>query len=117
MDFLNIDTFAAEADLYAATAAKYSYDKLLKELRVEYAGADEGQSLSKLYTDIHPALGGPRRYHKDRRDLVTALRGYAEDIRKLPTSLRKSLAIFVRSCFAKLRRFVGAKQFSLFSKM
>ncbi|OEH77292.1 rhoptry neck protein [Cyclospora cayetanensis] len=35
MDFLNIRTFSAEADLYAETAAQYSYEKLEGQLRDE----------------------------------------------------------------------------------
>ncbi|CDJ48117.1 hypothetical protein, conserved [Eimeria brunetti] len=117
MDFLNVRAFAAEADLFAKTAAKYSYDKLLQELRVEYAGAEKGEGLSKLYTEIHPALGGPKRYSKDRRDLATALRSYAENIKKLPESLRKSMKTFVDSCYGRFRWLVGAKQFALFKKL
>lgn len=117
MDFLNIDTFAAEAELYGKTAAKYSYDKLLQELSVEYAEAGEGESLAKMYTEIHPALGGPKRYIKERQSLVTALRSYVENIKHLPQSLRKKLGVFIRACHGKLRRFVGAKQLALFRKM
>ncbi|CDJ38129.1 hypothetical protein, conserved [Eimeria tenella] len=114
MDFLNIHTFAPEADIYAATVAKYSYEDFLEELRVEQAGAEAEDVVTKLYTDIHPALGGPQRYVRDRKDLVTALRSFAENIKKLPPSLRKLLQNYVNSCYGKLRRFIGAKQFTLF---
>lgn len=117
MDFLNIYTFAPEADIYAATVAKYSYENFLEELRVEQAGAEAEDVVTKLYTDIHPALGGPQRYVKDRKDLVTALRSFAENIKKLPPSLRKLLQNYVNSCYGKLRRFIGAKQFTLFRTM
>lgn len=106
-DFLNIRIFEPEADLYGRTAASYSYEELQQLMSAE----------TDLLTDIHPALGGPQRFVRDSNDLVTVLRSYAEDIKRLPPSLRKSLKTFVRACYGKLRRFIGAKQFKLFKSM
>lgn len=117
MDFLNLRTFYAEADLYAQTAARYSYEDLEQQLRVEQATEEEGGLLVRMYSDIHPALGGPRKYVKDRKDLVTALRSVAEDIKRLPQSLRTTLRKFVNGCYGRLRRFIGAKQFTWLKSM
>ncbi|XP_026192334.1 uncharacterized protein LOC34622828 [Cyclospora cayetanensis] len=117
MDFLNIRTFSAEADLYAETAAQYSYEKLEGQLRDEETHEQIGGVLGSTNSNLHMALGGARKYLHDKRDTLTALRSYAENIKKLPPSLRKSLEDFFSSCYGKLRRFLGAKQFTWFKSI
>ncbi|KAL8275228.1 hypothetical protein Esti_000812 [Eimeria stiedai] len=110
-DFLNVQTFLTEADVYAKTTAKYSYLDLEDGLRAEQARRGDESLISAIHSDFHPALGGPQPYVKDSKDLVTALRSFAENIKKLPGSLRKKIPNYINSCLGKLRRLVGAKQF------
>ncbi|KAL8428125.1 hypothetical protein Efla_005828 [Eimeria flavescens] len=114
-DFLNVRVFYPEAPLYEETAAKYSYGELEQQIKAEQDMLGEESLASLLHSDIHPVLGGPRSYVKDQKDLVTALRSYAEDIKKLPKSLRSRLGRFVKGVYGKLRRFIGAKQFTWFT--
>ncbi|KAL8429312.1 hypothetical protein ACSSS7_006677 [Eimeria intestinalis] len=110
-DFLNVRIFQTEAEIYAKTTAKYSYLDLEEGLRAEQAKRGEESLTAAIHSDIHPALGGPQPYVKDRKALVTALRSFAENIKKLPPSLRKRLPNYITALFGKLRRLVGAKQF------
>ncbi|KAL8446784.1 hypothetical protein Emag_004545 [Eimeria magna] len=111
-NFLNVRTFQAEAEIYAKTAAKYSYLDLEDGLRAEQAKRGGESLTAAMHSDFHPALGGPHPYVKDRKDLVTALRSFAENIKKLPPSLRKKIPNYINAVLGKLRRLVGAKQFT-----
>ncbi|KAL8451645.1 hypothetical protein Emed_001807 [Eimeria media] len=110
-NFLNVQTFQTEAEIYAKTTAKYSYLDLEDGLRAEQAKRGDESLTTAIHSDIHPALGGPQPYVKDRRDLVTALRSFADNIKKLPPSLRRRIPNYISALLGKLRRLVGAKQF------